>query len=385
MTLRTVLIITLSFHTMVNITRPLITLYASQLGAGTFEIGILTAAFAFFPLIFAIHAGKISDQVGDRVPILFGSIGCTIGMTLPFFYPTMGSLYASQIIVGMAHLFIAVSLQNVLGHASSKETRDQYFSIFSMFVAIGAFIGPIIGGYLAEHLSYALAFLISSLIGIIPVAFSFFIPVIRVQQVKVKEEVAIHSTSPLALLKLPLLRKALATSALVLYSKDIFVAYFPLLGQHFGLAASEIGWIIAIQGLAMVAVRLFLAKLTHKYGRNFVLLASILTAGVSFILVPIAGHVYLFGLLSAIMGIGLGCGQPLSMTTTYNASPKTRTGEVLGLRLASNRLSQLIAPLVFGVIGTWGGLLTVFYMSGLFLIGGAFLTRSKSGDEIVAS
>lgn len=383
MTLRTVLIITLSFHCMVNITRPLITLYASQLGAGTFEIGILTAAFAFFPLIFAIHAGKISDHAGDRIPILFGSIGCTFGMLLPFLFPAMSSLYASQIIVGISHLLLALSLQNVLGHASTPATRDQYFSIFSMFVAIGAFIGPIIGGYLAEHLSYAFAFLVAALLGIVPIAFAFFIPVIRIRQVQVKVEDA--ATSPLALLKLPLLRKALATSALVLYSKDIFVAYFPLLGQHFGLTASEIGWIIAIQGLAMVAVRLFLAKLTHKYGRNFVLLASILIAGVSFILVPIAGHVYLFGLLSAMMGIGLGCGQPLSMTTTYNASPKSRTGEVLGLRLASNRLSQLIAPLVFGVIGTWGGILTVFYISGVFLIGGAFLTRSKSGDEVVAS
>ncbi|RXT00689.1 MFS transporter, partial [Ammoniphilus sp. CFH 90114] len=84
MTIRTVFIITLSFHTMVSTTRPLITLYASHLGAGTFEIGLLTAAFAFFPLILAIHAGKISDQMGDRIPIFLGSIGCTAGLTLPF-------------------------------------------------------------------------------------------------------------------------------------------------------------------------------------------------------------------------------------------------------------------------------------------------------------
>ncbi|RXT00375.1 MFS transporter, partial [Ammoniphilus sp. CFH 90114] len=296
-------------------------------------------------------------------------------------FSTMSALYASQIIVGMSHLVLAVSLQNVLGHSSSKEARDHNFNVFSMFVAMGAFVGPIIGGYLAEHLSYALAFLIAAVLGAIPMAFSFFIPVIRVQQVK--EQAALGS--PLALLKLPLLRKALASSALVLYSKDIFVAYFPLLGQHFGLTASEIGWIIAIQGLSMMAVRLFLAKLTLKYGRNLVLLASILIAGISFILVPFAGHAYIFGLLSSIMGIGLGCGQPLSMTTTYNASPKTRTGEVLGLRLASNRLSQLVAPLIFGVIGSSGGLLTVFYISGVFLIGGAFLTRSKSIDDVIVS
>jgi MFS family permease len=104
---------------------------------------------------------------------------------------------------------------------------------------------------------------------------------------------------------------------------------------------------------------------------------SILTAGFAFLLIPFTWHTWLLGVLSICMGIGLGCGQPLSMTTAYYASPKARTGEVLGLRLASNRLSQLLAPLAFGLVGQAAGLIFVFYISGAFLIGGAFLTRGK--------
>lgn len=69
------------------------------------------------------------------------------------------------------------------------------------------------------------------------------------------------------------------------------------------------------------------------------------------------------------------------MTTTYNASPKDRTGEVLGLRLAINRLSQLIAPMMFGLLGTWAGVVSVFYVSGAFLIGGAFLTKQTTEED----
>jgi hypothetical protein len=51
--------IVMGFQIMLNITRPLITLLAAEsLGAGTMEIGLLTDAFAFFPLLFAIHLGK---------------------------------------------------------------------------------------------------------------------------------------------------------------------------------------------------------------------------------------------------------------------------------------------------------------------------------------
>ncbi|MED4750833.1 MFS transporter [Brevibacillus choshinensis] len=375
MILRNVLFITFGFQIMIFATRPMMTLYAADMGAETFRIGILAATFAFFPLLFAIHAGKIADYFGDRMPLFLSNIGCAVGLTLPFLFPTLWSLFVSQAIVGVSHVFINVCMQNVLGKAATKENRDHYFSVFSTVVALASFIGPVLGGYLAEQVSYASVFMVSVAISVIPIGFSLLIPAMVGQK---KEKATEDAGNSFTLLKIPLLRKALATSALVLYSRDIYVAYFPLYASHLGISDSSIGWIIAIQGLAMVPVRLFLAKLAEVAGRDRVLLFSILTAGISFLLIPFVSNVVLLLILSAIMGVGLGCGQPLSLTTTYNASPKTRTGEVLGLRLASNRLSQLIAPLFFGVIGSWGGLVAVFYISGAFLLGGAFLTKEKT-------
>ncbi|WP_159887142.1 MFS transporter [Paenibacillus puerhi] len=380
MTIRVILAIALCFHTMVNLTRPLITLYASDLGADALEVGLLTASYAIIPLVFAIRAGKLADLVGDRLPIILGSLGATVGLALPYLFPSMAALYVSQGMVGISHVLITISLQNVLGHAATKQTRDHVFGIFSMFVAIGAFIGPVIGGYVAEHFSYSLAFLTAVFVGILPFGLAFLVPALRSGEKPSDSPPPLPASSPLQLLRLPLLRKALASSALVLYSRDIFVAYFPLYASGLGISASAIGWIIAVQGLAMVFVRLLLGRMTARFGRGRVLLASIVLAGISFLAVPLAGNAYLFGLLSALMGLGLGCGQPLSMSTTYNASPKSRTGEVLGLRLASNRLSQLIAPLFFGMVGSGGGLISVFYVSGAFLLGGALLTRSRAEE-----
>ncbi|ALS23713.1 MULTISPECIES: MFS transporter [Paenibacillus] len=378
--LKIVLLIMLGSQLMLNMSRPVITLFASNLGASTLEIGFLTASFAFLPLLFAIRAGKIADRFGDRLPVVAGGIGCSLGMALPFVFPAMWALFVSQVLVGLSHVFIAICLQNVLGNAAaSKEQRDHYFSMLSMVVAIAHFVGPLMGGYTAEHYSYRTVFQTAMLIGMVPILISFYIPVM----LRKKEETdpAPDSTTLLSLLKLPVLRNALATSALVLYSRDIFVAYFPLYGERIGMSDSSIGWIIAIQGLSMVPVRLFLSRLTAAFGRERILLLSIQIAGFAFVLIPYAGHISLLLLLSVFMGIGLGCGQPLSMSTTYSASPKNKTGEVLGLRLATNRLSQLIAPLFFGLVGSWIGLVSVFYVSGAFLIGGALLTKTKAGHQ----
>jgi len=380
MILRNVNSIALGFQIMLNMTRPMMTLYASSLGANTWEIGMLTAAYAFFPLILAIHAGRVADHLGDRIPIAGGIVGAMIGLALPFYFPAMWALFASQVIVGTAQVFIQVSLQNVLGNAATKENRDHYFSMFSMTVALGGVLGPVAGGYLTDHFSFSAVFLVSVCAGVLPLAFCAWIPVI----IRPKQEAAEGQGSSFTLLKIPVLRRALVSSALVLYSRDTFVAYFPLLAVQMNISATAIGWIITIQSVTMVAVRFFLSRLTARFGRNQILLGSILTAGLAFLLVPFAGKVYLLCLISAVMGLGLGCSQPLSMTTTYNASPKSRTGEVLGLRLASNRLSQLIAPLFFGLLGSSVGLVSVFYVSGAFLIGGALLTRSKE-EEIAAA
>ncbi len=383
MVLRVVLIIVFSFQLMIQLTRPLLPLYATNLGASTLEIGILTAVYAFFPLLFAIHAGKITDRIGDRIPIIFGMIFASLGLLIPYLIQTLWSLYISQIIVGMSHIFIIISLQNVLGNAATKENRDHYFGIFSMVVALSQFIGPVIGGYLAEYTSYSFAFFVSAIIGSVPIVTAFWIPVLVAK--KLEEPVPEEGGSALKLLKIPLLRKALAGSALVLYSRDIFVAYFPLYAASLNISDSNIGWIIALQGLAMVPIRFFLAKLTVWMGRERLLLTSILVAGISFVIIPFTSNVPLLMLLAITMGAGLGCGQPLSMTTIYNASPKSKTGEVLGLRLATNRISQLIAPILFGVIGSGAGLISVFLVSGTFLMGGAFLTHSKEENRELIS
>lgn len=382
MALRVVLIIVFSFQLMIQLTRPLLPLYATNLGASTLEIGILTAVYAFFPLLFAIYAGKITDRIGDRIPIIFGMIFASLGLLIPYLIQTLWSLYISQIIVGMSHIFIIISLQNVLGNAANKENRDHYFGIFSMVVALSQFIGPVIGGYLAEYTPYSFAFFVSAIIGSVPIVTAFWVPVLIAKRL---EEPLQEGRSALNLLKIPQLSKALAGSALVLYSRDIFVAYFPLYAASLNISDSNIGWIIALQGLAMVPIRFFLARLTVWMGRERLLLTSILVAGISFLIIPFTSNVPLLMLLAITMGAGLGCGQPLSMTTIYNASPKSKTGEVLGLRLATNRISQLIAPILFGVIGSGAGLISVFLVSGAFLMGGAFLTHAKEENRELIS
>lgn len=48
--------------------------------------------------------------------------------------------------------------------------------MFSLCVALGAVIGPLVGGYLSEHVSFQTVYIFCVVIGIISVIFSFQIP-----------------------------------------------------------------------------------------------------------------------------------------------------------------------------------------------------------------
>lgn len=378
MVVRIVVVIALTYQIMINITRPIVSLYATNMGAGTAEVGYLAATYAFFPLMLAIPIGKISDRIGDRIPTILGTFGVTIGICVPFIFQTMWALYISQALVGVSQIFINVNLQNMIGAVSSSEQRDRNYSYFSLGVALGGLVGPVVGGYLAEHFSYATSYLVATFIGAIPICLSFLLPVIKRKKEIVEQN---KGKSALNLLKIPNLRKALLASSLVLYSRDIYVAYFPLYAAGLGYSVSTIGWILTVMGLASVAVRSSLPMLINRLGRDKVLTITLCIAGIAYIFIPVFDHLIGFYIFAALMGAGLGCGQPLSMSTIYNASPTSRKAEALGLRLATNRLSQVIAPLLFGFIGTLGGLAPVFYLSGFFLLGGSYVTRNTEEKE----
>ena len=66
-----------------------------------------------------------------------------------------------------------------------------------------------------------------------------------------------------------------------------------------------------------------------KYlGEEKVLIMSMYVAAVTYIAVPFITHMVLLCVVCFILGLGTGCGQPLSLTMVYNASPKGRAARL---------------------------------------------------------
>jgi len=90
---------------------------------------------------------------------------------------------------------------------------------------------------------------------------------------------------------------------------------------------------------------------------------------------PLVENGLLIGAIAFLLGLALGCSQPLSLTLTFSRAPEGRSGEALGLRPTINNFTHLTVPLLFGSIGSLFGVGPVFLANSAMLVTGGLLSR----------
>ncbi len=346
----------------------LISLSALDGGATPLQVGVIAATFAAFPLLLAVYAGKVSDRIGVKRPILAGAAVISAGLLAPLVLPGLAGLVAAAALVGLGHIFFHVSIHNLIGGFGDAEARTRNFATFSLGASIGAFVGPSLGGISIDAWGFAPTHVLLAAIAISPAALLLVRPgIVPARAAQSRPEAAGGS---LALLRDPGLTRTLVMSGVTLTGIELFTFYFPVYGRSIDLSASAIGMVMSCYAVAAFLVRLGMPRATRHLGEIGVLTASLFVAGATYLLVPFVSHAVLLGGVAFLLGLGLGCAQPLTIILTYNHAPPGRTGEALGLRLTANKLTQIVVPLAFGAMGTAFGLLPVFWATGAFLLAG---------------
>lgn len=355
-------------------TRPTVSLFAHELGGSINHIGFITSLFSLVPLIFAIVLGKVIDQLNSKITLLIGGYLGVLGIILPSFLPNFFGLYVSQLIAGSAQTIFILSVQDYVGRISTKENRNQYVSWFSLGVAAGTLLGPLLSGIIADSFNFPKTFFGLSLIGLVSCILIHFIPNVYPikKEIDSTSSATSHSTF-VDLLKIPGLRVALLFSSLILFAKDLYFTFFPLLGLHFGYSNSTIGLLLSINGIASVIIRFCMTPLINRFGMIHVFTGSMIITCVSYSALPFFPQMIIAGMIAFILGMGLGIGQPLSISLTIEHALNGRVGEALGIRLTVNRLTQVTTPLVLGVLANILGIIHIFMVSSTVIGIGTFI------------
>jgi MFS family permease len=124
-------------------------------------------------------------------------------------------------------------------------------------------------------------------------------------------------------------------------------------------------------------VRLGMPVVARRLSEWTVVCAALLIAGTAYSLFPLATQVPALIALSFLLGLGLGCAQPMIMAALYAASPPGRQGEVVGMRTTMINASQTFMPLAFGAVGTALGVRPILWGIAAAMLVGSWLAGRR--------
>jgi MFS family permease len=244
----------------------------------------------------------------------------------------------------------------------------------SMGFSISSFLGPLIAGFMIDHVSYRAAFAVLAALPAIA-AIAFATRWLKLPAVAPREDAP--NGGARELLGMPAVRNTLISAAFITVGWDLYIFMVPVLGTELHLTATQIGSVLSFFAVAVFVVRLFMTRLTDRLGERGVMVSAMAVAGVTFIAFGFAHSYGVMMALSFVIGLGLGASQPIVLSILHDAAPPGRIGEVNGMRMTMISTSQWTMPLVFGMLSASTGMLPLFLIIGGGILSGSWFARRK--------
>ena len=344
-----------------NMYGPLEALYLKELGAGIGQIGLFYTISQVIPLLLQILGGWLSDSLGRLRAIAIGSV-VGVFVYVPLLLATRWEwVLLASALGSVTRSLVGPSFDAFIADHSAPDNRARLFGITQTLFGVVSVVGPALGGYLVEALSFK---------GMLAVAAALYLAatVIRVGMAReaAKSQVAASSPLTFASLKMNLgamvgliLAGGLFTWIMITDGiRDIFFNMsFSFLSVYMqdiaSLSISQIGIMSSIFGIAMMAVMIPAGWLADKKGErvNIAISFFFMAASLGMIAtVPPASPAWVYGLGWVIAGTGVGLATPAYQSLISKAVPQRLRGVAFGLFSTSLGLVSLPAPLIGGFL-----------------------------------
>lgn len=376
-TLHGLIVLCICNHVVLAGSRVAMTLAALAQGAQAADVGVLLALFALLPMLLSVAAGRHTDRVGVRQPMLVGSVVLAAATAIPCTFDGLAPLYVAAPLIGMAFNLFQVAAQNATGELGGATMRARNFGLLALGHSVSLMVGPLIAGFAIDHLGFAWTFGILAMFPLLPAALlaSGGLPFLPGPH---PAHVVARSGGALALLRLRSLQRLFLINALVSLGWELHTIFVPLYGASIGLSASQIGMVVAAFAAATFVIRFALPVISRRLNEDQVLTGALLMSGLAYCALPFAASAVVLGITSFGIGLGLGGSQPMVMSLLHSHAPPGRMGEAAGVRMSLVQSMSVAVPLVFGAFGATFGIAPVLWSVGLCLTGGSWYTRRST-------
>ena len=206
------------------------------------QIGLITgAAFSLTYALSAIPIARLSDR-GNRVAVIGTAIAIWSGFTaLAGLTRGFGTFALSRIGVAAAESALTPAAHAIISSHLDGPSRPKGLAVFSVGIAIGAFVALALGGYVADRLGWRTAFMLVGGAGALLVPLVLFTVREPAQPTREKDAPPPHG-SVATLVRDPVVRNVILGGTLLAFSAGALNSWGPAyVMRTFDLSATQTG------------------------------------------------------------------------------------------------------------------------------------------------
>ena len=308
-----------------------VVLYARDLGA---SVGLASVVFAMRGLgvmVFDVPAGVVLSRLGPRRSMLTSIALIGLFATLAAFSRSPVLLAASVFALGGASaLWMLTRIAFVL-NAAPVEQRGRALSLVGGSQRIGNFVGPAIGGFVAQAIGFEGALLLQTA----GATAAFVLVFLLVHERERVTLATAHAPTGGLLRILRTHRRSFLTAGMAMVALQLVrqgrQVLLPLWGESLDLGPAEIGLVIGFASAVDMLLFYPVGIVMDRFGRKWSAVPSMLLLGLSLLLVPLTGSFEALLVVGLLSGFANGLGSGIGMTLGADLAPPGGHGEFLGV------------------------------------------------------
>jgi len=347
---------------------PFLPLYVSQLGVSSHEALSMWSGLTF-SITFLVSAivspmwGSLADRKGRKLMLLRASLGMAIAILLQAYATNVWQLFLLRGLMGLTSGYIPNAMALVASQVP-RERSGWAISTLSTAQISGVIGGPLMGGFLADHVGLRAVFFITALLLMVSFLVTFFLIKEGVRPTISKAD-RLSGKAVFATLPYPGLMISLFVTTMVIQLCNgsigpILTLFIKSMAPDSNNIAFLSGMIAAVPGVSALMSAPKLGKLGDRIGTARILMATLIFAVVLFFAMSFVTSPFQLGVLRFLLGFADGAMLPAVQTLLVKYSSDQVTGRIFGYNQSFMYLGNVIGPLIGASVSAMAGFRWVF-------------------------
>lgn len=347
---------------------PFLPLYVSQLGVTSHEALSMWSGLTF-SVTFLISAivspmwGSLADRKGRKLMLLRASLGMAIAILLQAFATNVWQLFLLRGVMGLTSGYIP----NAMALVASQVPRDRSgwaLSTLSTAQISGVIGGPLMGGFIADHVGLRAVFCITAALLVVSFLVTLFLIKEGVRPT-IKKSERLSGKAVFASLPYPALVISLFFTTMVIQLCNgsigpILALFVKSMVPDSSNIAFLSGLIASVPGISALISAPRLGKLGDRIGTERILMATLIFAVVLFFAMSWVTTPLQLGVLRFLLGFADGAMLPAVQTLLVKYSSDQITGRIFGYNQSFMYLGNVAGPLMGATVSAMAGFRWVF-------------------------